>query len=346
MLFFIGSYTEAGLPFPIASGTGITSCSFDPENGTIKVIGSWFQRNPSYPIVSANGKILYAAEEMFASENPKLISYSISEDGRLHRLNEEALPASFACHLAIANQTIITANYVSGDMHIYTLEADGCIGSLLQHIQHSGSGMNKERQEAAHPHMIYVIDNRTFFCVDLGIDLVKVYSVEPSSGKWENKQALDIQVKPGAGARHMDMTTDKEKLALIGELNAELFLFQRTGNRFRLVDSALLGEKEMSAAAVKIHPNNRFIYCSERKTNSIHAFSIVDNKLQFIGSYSCAGTTPRDISIDPTGKWLLVANQDSDTIAVFSLNTDTGGLQLVHSYHMATPSCICWHSRE
>ncbi len=342
MLFFVGSYTESGSPASLPVGEGITTCSFDPQTGSIKIVGKEFQRNPSYTIASRDGKILYAAEEIFSSEKPQLVAYRIHEDGSLSKLNEVPLTGDYACHLAIANNTILVANYVSGDVLIYSLEEDGKIGSLQQVIQHSGSGINTERQEAPHPHMLYPVDDHTVYCVDLGIDRAKAYRVNTFSKKWESAPELDIQVTPGAGARHIDMDITREYLALIGELNATLFLFCKTKNGFQLIDTSCLEEKEMSAAAIRIHTNGHFVYYSERKTNSIYAFMITANKLHFIGKFSCGGKTPRDISIDPTGKWLLSANQDDNTIAVFSIDNLSGKLQFVQSYDIPTPTCICW----
>jgi 6-phosphogluconolactonase len=202
--------------------------------------------------------------------------------------------------------------------------------------------MNKERQEAPHPHMMYPLDDRTVYCVDLGIDMAKAYRADTPSDRWEPLEEMDITVKAGAGARHIDMDRDKERMALLGELSGELFLFRKMQGRFQLMDTFALGENEMSAAAIRIHANGRFIYCSERKTNSIYAFVILNSKLHLIGKYSSGGITTRDIAIDPTGQWLLAANQDDNNIAVFSIETSTGELKLMHTYPVATPSCICW----
>lgn len=342
MYFFVGSYTEPGSPATEPKGAGISSCSFDPQNGTITITGNHFQRNPGYPIVSADGKMLYAAEEIFASCNPMLVAYTILGDGSLSKLNEVPVNGDYACHLAIANQTILVANYGSSDILVYALEKDGQPGPLIQHIHHHGSGMNNERQEAPHPHMIYPLHDHTVYCVDLGIDMAKAYRADTPSDRWEPLEEMDIIVKAGAGARHIDMDPDKEWMVLLGELSGELFLFRKMQGRFQLMDTFVLGENEMSAAAIRIHANGRFIYCSERKTNSIYAFVILNSKLHLIGKYSSGGMTPRDIAVDPTGQWMLAANQDDNSIAVFSIETSTGELKLMHTYPVATPSCICW----
>ncbi|MCU7552234.1 lactonase family protein [Chitinophagaceae bacterium LB-8] len=342
MFFFTGSYTEPGAPAPNPMGAGITSCSFNPQNGSIKIIGSQPQRNPSYPVVSADGKILYAAEEMLASENTQLVAYRIHEDGSLSKLNAVPLPGDYACHLAIASQSILVANYVSGDILVYALEHDGKIGSLNQRIQHTGSGVHKERQEAPHPHMMYPVDDDKVYCVDLGIDQAKAYRFESASKNWEPATEWDINVNTGAGARHIDMDLNREWLVLIGELSGQLFLYHKIEGKYQLVDTSSLEGGEMSAAAIRIHPNGRFVYFSERKTNSIYSFLIANGKLHFIEKCSCGGTTPRDISIDPSGKWLLAANQDNHTIAVFSIDSLTGQLEFSNSCNVQTPTCICW----
>jgi len=342
MYFFVGSYTETNSSTSVPGGLGIVCCSFDSENGSIQIIDSQFQRNPTYPIVSNNGMFLYAAEEIFISEKPQLVSYRIHENGTLLKLNAVSLPGDYACHLAIASQTILVANYMSGDILVYAMEEDGLIGSMMQHIKHTGSGINKERQEAPHPHMMYPLNDRIVYCVDLGIDMAKAYHFEVDVKKWQSLTSLDIHVKQGAGARHIDMDVKKEWLVLIGELSGELFLYRKTKTGFQCVDTASTGEGEMTAAAIRVHTNGRFIYCSERTTNCIYAFTVSANKLQPIGVFSSAGETPRDISIDPTGKWLLSANQHGNTIAVFSIDQLTGELRFSGECSVPAPSCICW----
>ncbi|HEX5153193.1 MAG TPA: lactonase family protein [Parafilimonas sp.] len=346
MYFFAGSYTETNSPAAVPKGLGIVSCSFDPENGSIRIIDSQFQRNPAYPIVSANGMFLYVAEEIFKSENPQLVSYRIHENGNLIMLNAVPLPGDYACHLAIASQTILVANYGSGDILVYALEEDGSIGPMMQRIKHTGSGVNKERQEAPHPHMIYPIDDHTVYCVDLGIDMAKAYRFVSSEKRWEPATEPDIKIKPGAGARHMDMDLKKEWLVLIGELSGEVFLYRKTETGFQCVDTASTGKGEMTAAAIRVHADGRFIYCSERTTNCIYTFTVSPNKLQPIGAFSSGGKTPRDIAIDPTGKWLLSANQDENMIAVFSIDQLTGELRFASECFVPTPSCICWQTQK
>ena len=50
-----------------------------------------------------------------------------------------------------------------------------------------------------------------------------------------------------------------------------------------------------------------------------------DGKLTLEEHVPCGGKTPRNFNFDPTGRWLLVANQDSDNITIFEI-TKQGAL--------------------
>ena len=52
------------------------------------------------------------------------------------------------------------------------------------------------------------------------------------------------------------------------------------------------------------------------------------------------GATPRNFNLDPTGRWLLAAGQDSHTLASFEVNQGTGELTYNRS-NVHAPSAIC-----
>ena len=102
-------------------------------------------------------------------------------------------------------------------------------------------------------------------------------------------------------------------------------------------------EREPSGAAIKIHPNGQFLYASNRgEINEILAFKIGGNgELIKIGAYPSQGKTPRDFEIDPSGKFMLVANQDTNTIVTYEINQETGELiDTGYIEEVPTPVCI------
>ena len=78
-----------------------------------------------------------------------------------------------------------------------------------------------------------------------------------------------------------------------------------------------------------MHPSGRFLYASNRGDNNSVAVFAIDTKsgkLKLEQIESTQGKTPRHFAIDPSGKWLLAENQDSDNIVIFKIDAKSGHL--------------------
>lgn len=109
-----------------------------------------------------------------------------------------------------------------------------------------------------------------------------------------------------------------------------------------LLIESLLGVKLTGLAALKIHPNGKFLYVSNRFHDSISTFSInqENGDVSLISNVSCEGKTPRDICISPNGAFLAAANQDSSNLAVFEIRND-GCLKFTgQKFPCLSPACI------
>ena len=78
----------------------------------------------------------------------------------------------------------------------------------------------------------------------------------------------------------------------------------------------------------------------ERGHNSISVFKYENNKLELLQNILSYGNTPRNLEIDKTEKYLLVANQDSDEISIYSRNKKTGKLDFIEKQNTLLPTCI------
>jgi 6-phosphogluconolactonase len=352
MEVFVGCYTIKLNEELDGKGKGIYCFDFDSDNGQLEMLDVVPAVNPTYLTLSKDKNYLYALEEIAEEESPKIKSFKIIRQGhkpQLSLINQQAIAGSYACHLSISNSDthLLVACYLSGNIFAYPLLAEGGIGACVQKIQHKGTGPNLSRQEAAHAHMVYPIDRNGFFAVDLGVDLAKAYVYDYSLSQYIEVQELEISISRGAGARHMVLHPNGNYAFVFGELTAELFSFKRVENRFEPleVQPTLPSDydKIPSGAAIRMHPNGKFIYVSNRGHNSIgiFRFDINSEKMHFIGNEPSGGKTPREINIDPTGQWLLAANQDSDNLVVFSINQKSGLLKK-HSVNteLKSPSCI------
>jgi 6-phosphogluconolactonase len=143
-----------------------------------------------------------------------------------------------------------------------------------------------------------------------------------------------MQFPAGYGPRHIVFSKDAHKLYVLTELTAKLITLSWDATRGSLVQlaesSALPPESSgpPSGAELALSADGRFIYASSRaQSNSITAFRLgSDGNPTPIGSVASGGTTPRFIIIDPTGRFLLAANQDSDDIATFRIDPASGEL--------------------
>ncbi|MFM2327499.1 MAG: hypothetical protein RIR31_1701, partial [Bacteroidota bacterium] len=102
----------------------------------------------------------------------------------------------------------------------------------------------------------------------------------------------------------------------------------------------------IGSADIHVSPNGKFLYCSNRgDANTISIFSIhpTDGKLTLIGHQSTLGKTPRNFNFDPSGNFLLVANQNTDDIVIFKIDKKTGLLtDTGKKVNVGNPVCLKW----
>ena len=352
MRVFVGCYTKKISEELVGRGEGIYSFNFDKDSGDLTPIDVEPALNPSYLSISHDKKYLYAVEEIPIEEYPKIKAYKINKSESqksLSLINTQELPGSFACHLSLLNSQshLVVAAYMSGNILVYPIGENGILLPMVQNIVHKGSGPNKTRQESAHVHMIQPTKGNGFYAVDLGLDLAKHYDLDKSEYNIVSQSSLDLHIEDGAGARHMVIHPHGNYYFIFGELTAEVFSFKRSDNGIEFLENvnSLPDDVEAipSGAAIRMHPNGKYLYVSNRGHNSIAIFNfdITTEKMIFIDRVYSGGETPRDFNIDPTGNWLLVANQDSDNIVVFKISQENGLLQR-HSVnrHIKTGCCI------
>ena len=100
---------------------------------------------------------------------------------------------------------------------------------------------------------------------------------------------------------------------------------------------------QKGSADIHITPNGKFLYASNRgDANSLAIYSIdpVTGKLKLKGFQDVLGKHPRNFVIDPEGKFLLVANRDTDNVVIFSINQQTGMLKETGK-QLQIPNPVC-----
>jgi 6-phosphogluconolactonase len=231
---------------------------------------------------------------------------------------------------------IAVANYTGGSVAVFPLNKNGSLQPYSQLIQDSGSSINKERQEKAHVHeSVFSPGNTYLFTPDLGTDKVMIYKFK-SLLKQPLQPASPAFVKTpsGSGPRHLTFHPDKKFAYLIHELSGTVTAYSYNEGKLRIVQEVSTHPRGFTgipgSAEIFVSPDGKFLYASNRgEENTITIFSVnaLTGKLKLMGYQPVLGKTPRNFIIDPTGNYLLVANQDSDNIVIFKRNKENGLLK-------------------
>ena len=333
MLVYIGTYTGA-------NSKGIYAFRFNQATGALKPIGLVAETpSPSWLVASPSGQFLFAANETNSYDADKsggVSAFRIDrETGALATLNSQSSRGADPCHLAIDREGahLLVANYTGGNLAVLPIGADGRLSPASQVVQHKGSSVNVNRQKEPHAHSIdFDPSGRFAVSSDLGADRVFVYRYDPKGGGLSAGLHPAVAATPGAGPRHVAFRPDGKFAFAINELASSITSYAWDGERGSLttlgsVSTLPAPHRGNSTAEIRVHPNGRFVYGSNRGHDSIAVYRVSDTgTLTLVEHEPTRGKTPRNFTIDPTGQWLVAANQDSASLAVFRINPTTGAL--------------------
>ncbi len=285
--------------------------------------------NASFLAISHDSKNVYALSD--GSVN----SFSFnSTTGALTFMNH--VPASGPAYVTVDKQkkTVFCGNYGGGNVMAVGLNEDGSFATdKIQVIQHEGSSINKDRQEKSHVHAAVLSpDDRYLMVPDLGNDRVYQYRVGDPPQMLTPADVPYITAKPGSGPRHLAFHPNRKYAYVVLELTGSVMALDIRQKKLKeiqtisMVDGDFKGR--LSGADIHTSPDGKFLYASNRgDANEIAIYSI-DRKanLKLINRQSVLGKMPRNFAIDPTGKYLLVANQNTNEIIIFTRDQKTGML--------------------
>jgi 6-phosphogluconolactonase len=245
---------------------------------------------------------------------------------------------------------MFVANYSSGSLAVFPLNKDGSIGALSQLVKDAGSSVVKDRQEGPHVHTAVLSPNEKYLLyTDLGTDKLNVMRYKASKNPpLTPADPAFVSVTPGNGPRHLVFSPDGKFVFLIQEIGGIITTYSYDNGQLKELESVDMKEPYMQgnigSAAIHISPDGRFLYASNRgNANDIVEYAInPDNgHLTFISRTNSLGKGPRDFIIDPTGKFLIIANQVGNNIVVYRLNPTTGTpLHVVSQTQLDSPVCL------
>ena len=331
---------------------GIYVCDFDTATGDLsKPKLAAELAGCGFVALHPSKKYLYSTAR---ADGNAVAAFKIRKDGTLMPINTQPSEGNGPCHVSVdaTGSCLLVANYGSGSVAALKIDEDGSLVKSSSTHQHKGSSVNESRQKGPHAHSFYAgPDNKFAYSPDLGIDKVMIYKLDPATATLT--KAGSAASPAGAGPRHMKFGSDGKQAYVLNELDLTVSVFDRdpgTGLlKEKQVAHALAQDADhdgMTCSEIRVHPSGLFLYTANRDTkgkgrDSISAFKILpEGKLDRIQSVPARVIIPRNIGVDPTGKWLLVAGQNSGNVPVFQIQKN-GKLKFTgNEVKIANAMCI------
>lgn len=323
--------------------------------------------NPSFLTISPDHRFLYAISEDPLSLGPPLdhssyVSVFAIEpaSGKLRLLNTVPASGTSTCYISIdkTGKYVFMANFGSGSISVIRVKEDGSLGELTSFIQDVGQSVDPSIQNEAHTHWVGVSpDNRFVVVSDLGLDRVFSFHFDQNTGKLSPLDAPYATVYPGGGPRHFVFDPEGKFGYQLSEMsgNVDVFAWNSADGKLTEVQRAQTVPHDFfgsnHSAEIEIRPDGKFLYESNRRTqgenvrgpDTIGVYSIDSRTgvLTPVQETLSGGTMPRNFDIDPTGAYLLAANQLSNNVVVFAIDRNTGKLSKTGEEIKAdTPVCL------
>jgi len=348
-LVYVGTYTND-------LSLGIYAFRFDPARGSLVPLGlAATTRNPSFLVSSADGRFLFAVNELSefgGARSGSVTSFAIDgQTGKLRELSVQATRGADPCHLALdrTGRFLAVANYTGGSMAVLPLGNDGVLAPAVSVVQHEGRGADPKRQEGPHAHQVlFSADNRFLIVSDLGLDRLVVYRFDAATGGLTRQDPGGASLAAGTGPRHLAFHPDGSRAYVINELSSTITALEwddragtfRVGPGVSTLPAGFNGSN--TTAEIEVHPGGRFLYGSNRGRDTIVVFAIgAQGELSLVEAEPAGGRSPRHFAMDLTGRWLVAANQGSGTLAVFRIDPETGKLTSEGpAVSAGTPVCV------
>jgi len=339
---FVGSNTPEG----------ILAYDWNPDTGELSPAGVAAKlANVDWITYSPDRRVLFAASEVDSFNGKptgEVASFTVF-NGQLQLLSVQNSAGKGTCHVALdqTGRVLLAADYGGGSTASF-LVTGGKLSTAIWTEHYAGHGPDPHRQQSAHAHFAsFSPDNRFAYINDLGGDCIHIYRLNAATAALT--PAGCYRAKPGAGPRTLHFHPNGHTAYSINELDSTVDVLEwsktdgglRLVTRIELLPAGYSGDTH--ACDTVISKDGKRVYFANRGNNAIYLFHAEEQTGSLTPGrrFDCGGRNPRNFVLDPTERWMLVANQDSNQISVFRRNPETGALtQNGKSFAAAAPMRI------
>lgn len=301
--------------------------------------------------VSPDRRFLYAASR---SKPYSVFVYAIDPTtGALKTLSTSPLAESFPyISLDKTGRYLLGASYGSNLISVNAVGPDGLVAPEPLQVIPVGRNAHSIRTDES---------NRFAFVPTLGSNEIFQFTFDSKTGRLASNTPAVFLMKPALGPRHFITSSDNKFVYVLSELtgsvttlslNSDSGLLTEVSSASglppdsKLVPGAPRGavgapggppprntDNDIWAADLHLTPNGKFLYMTERTSNSLATFSVdgASGKLVYLGS-TPTEKQPRGFAIDPKGKFLVSSGEKSDTISAYAIDEASGALTPIGKY--------------
>lgn len=352
MLVFVSIFAPAGQG-------GIRAYHLNPTTGRLLAAAETPDvPHPFFLAVHPDGKTLYSirAQNFGSPAAEEVVAWRICDSaGRLEELNRQSSHGSASCFLDVdpTGRAVLVANYTSGDIAALPIDTDGRLGPAATVIKHAAAGGDPQRQTQPHAHAIIAVPTLVHgmlaYVADLGIDQVLSYTLDPAGATLAPATPPFVRSPAAAGPRHLALHPNGCHLYAINEYGNSITVLDRDpgtgvltmGPTVSTLPEGFTGKT--ACADVKLTPDGRFLYGTNRGHDSIAIFRVAANgRLELVKIVASGGKGPQNLAITPDGRLLLCANMPGNSVTVFRIDVSSGQLTpLGPPLAVSAPSCLC-----
>ena len=323
----------------------ISQYQLDDASGALSLVEQTKAGDQVNPMaLSPDGKALFAA---LRAKPYQVVSFSIEPvTGHLKPLAQAPLAESLA-YLSTdrSGRFLMGASYGADLLSVQPIDA-----------QHRPSDSIQTYKTGMHAHSVRTDpSNRFAYAGNLGVDRVLQYRLEPKDGKLVPIGEGYVTVPENTGPRHLAFAPNGKFLYVVGEMSGTVTAFSindKTGGLKQVNQANGIPERlklapgqardarnndlkddptpRIWAADVRISPDGKWLFTSERTSSSVSVFKVdpATGEVTFVENYPVEEKQPRNIAVAPNGRWLLVTGEKAEKVGSYSIAAD-GALKRV-----------------
>lgn len=359
---FVGCYTgytpgQLGWVGSKQPGEGILSLSFDCASGSLASTGKVTrQDSPTWLEIHPDGRFLVAVHELSHHTGVPagvgfVTSYRILPGGTLEKVSTQSTGGrgNTCATFDRTGRYLLVTRYWEGGISVLPFDPEsGALGEVTARPDHTGAGPHPVRQSAPHPHGVHGDPRSDFvYAMDLGTDKVHQYILDTVTGKLSPHG--EVELAPGSGPRGINFHASLPVAYVNCELDGTVVVCAVDDQKGLMPEQTVrcypenfdgrghpenLGMADLWGAEGCLSKDGSYYYYVCRVHQSVAVFTVGsdDGKLTFSSRHALSPkSNARNLTLDPSGGYLLVASQDADCVECFRIDPGNGTLELVHT---------------